>query len=69
MALTYKYVIRQSANMLYYTGNLSVSVEDRWSPNFGDAQLYDSKALAEADIEIDEHGAIYFQVQEITIKS
>jgi hypothetical protein len=68
MALTYKYVIRQSANMLYYTGNISVDVSDRWSPNFGDAYLYDSKALAEAEIELDNHGVIYFQVQEITIK-
>ena len=69
MALTYKYVIRQSVNMLYYTGNNSVDVADRWSPNFLDAQLYDTKALAEAEVENDEHGAIYFQVQEITIKS
>ena len=69
MALTYKYVIRQSVNMLYYTGNISVDVSDRWSPNFLDAQLYDTKALAEAEVENDEHGAIYFQVQEITIKS
>ncbi len=68
MALTYKYVIRQSVNMLYYTENHSVDMADRWSPNFLDAQLYDTKALAEAEIEIDEHGAIYFQVQEITIK-
>jgi hypothetical protein len=69
MALTYKYVIRQSVNMLYYTGNNSVDVADRWSPNFLDAQLYDTKALAEEEVENDEHGAIYFQVQEITIKS
>jgi hypothetical protein len=69
MALSYKYVIRQSVNMLYYTGNISVDVSDRWSPNFLDAQLYDTKALAEAEVENDEHGAIYFQVQEITIKS
>jgi hypothetical protein len=69
MALTYKYVIRQSVNMLYYTGNISVDISDRWSPNFLDAQLYDTKALAEAEVENDEHGAIYFQVQEITIKS
>jgi hypothetical protein len=68
MALTYKYVIRQSVNMLYYTGNISVDVSDRWSPNFLDAQLYDTKALAEVEVENDEHGAIYFQVQEITIK-
>jgi hypothetical protein len=54
--------------MLYYTENHSVDMADRWSPNFLDAQLYDTKALAEAEIEIDEHGAIYFQVQEITIK-
>lgn len=69
MAHTYKYVIRQSANMLYYTGNLSVSVEDRWSPNFGDAYLFNTKLLAEDEIEADNHGAIYFQVQEITIKA
>jgi len=68
MALSYKYVIRQSVNMLYYTGNNSVDVSDRWSPNFLDAQLYDTKTLAEAEVENDEHGAIYFQVQEITIK-
>ena len=55
--------------MLYYTGNISVDVSDRWSPNFLDAQLYDTKALAEVEVENDEHGAIYFQVQEITIKS
>lgn len=69
MALTYKYVIRQSANMLYYTENHDVDMQDRWSPNFGDAHLYDSKALAEAEVENDNHGAIYFQIQEITIKS
>ena len=69
MALSYKYVIRQSVNMLYYTGNISVDISDRWSPNFLDAQLYDTKALAEAEVENNEHGAIYFQVQEITIKS
>lgn len=68
MALTYKYVIRQSANMLYYTENHDVPMSDRWSPNFMDAYLYDSKALAESEIELDDHGAIYFQVQEITIK-
>jgi hypothetical protein len=55
--------------MLYYTGNISVDISDRWSPNFLDAQLYDTKALAEAEVENNEHGAIYFQVQEITIKS
>jgi hypothetical protein len=55
--------------MLYYTENHGVPMSDRWSPNFGDAHLYDTKALAEAEIEIDDHGAIYFQVQEITIKS
>jgi hypothetical protein len=54
--------------MLYYTGNISVDISDRWSPNFLDAQLYDTKALAEAEVENDYHGAIYFQVQEITIK-
>ena len=54
--------------MLYYTGNNSVDVADRWSPNFGDAYLYDSKTLAEVEVENDGHGAIYFQVQEITIK-
>jgi hypothetical protein len=69
MALIYKYVIRQSANMLYYTGNVLINIADRWSPNFSDAQLYDTKALAEAEVENDEHGAIYFQVQEITIKT
>ena len=69
MALTNKYVIRQSANMLYYTKNNDVDISNRWSPNFGDAHLYDTKELAEAEIEIDEHIAIYFQIQEITIKS
>jgi hypothetical protein len=69
MALIYKYVIRQSANMLYYTGNNLVNIADRWSTNFLDAQLYNNKALAEAEVENDEHGAIYFQVQEITIKT
>ena len=69
MALINKYVIRQSANMLYYTNNHDLGMADRWSPNFGDAHLYDTKALAEAEIEIDDHGAIYFQIQEITIKS
>ena len=69
MALTNKYVIRQSANMLYYTENNDLDISNRWSPNFGDAHLYDTKALAEAVIEIDEHGAIYFQIQEITIKT
>lgn len=68
MALTYKYVIRQSANMLYYTENHDIPMEDRWSPNFSDAHQYDTKALAESEIELDNHGAIYFQVQEITIK-
>jgi len=55
--------------MLYYTGNNLVNIADRWSTNFLDAQLYDNKALAEAEVENDEHGAIYFQVQEITIKT
>ena len=68
MALTYKYVIRQSVNMLYYTENHDVPMADRWSPNFMDAHLYDTKALAETEIELDDHGAIYFQVQEVTIK-
>lgn len=68
MALTYKYVIRQSANMLYYTENHNLDMADRWSPNFGDAHLYDNKELAQAEIEKDEHCAIYFQIQEITIK-
>lgn len=69
MALTNKYVIRQSANMLYYTENHDVDMSDRWSPNFVDAHLYDTKALAETEIEADNHGAIHFQIQEITIKS
>lgn len=55
--------------MLYYTENHAVDVADRWSPNFGDAHLYDTKALAESEIETDNHGAVYFQIQEITIKS
>jgi hypothetical protein len=54
--------------MLYYTENYDVPMADRWSPNFMDAHLYDSKALAESEIELDDHGAIYFQVQEVTIK-
>lgn len=69
MAIVNKYVIRQSANMLYYTENHDQPMEDRWSPNFTDAHLYDTKALAETEIETDNHGAVYFQIQEITIKS
>lgn len=68
MALTYKYIIVQATNLLYYTDNHSVEMQDRWSPNFLDGQLYDSKALAEAEIDTDNHGAIYFEVKEIIIK-
>lgn len=69
MALVNKYIIRNATNMLMYTEDHSVPFEDRWTPDFHKAYLWDSKALAEAEIDAENtHGWEYFNIFEVTIK-
>ena len=67
--ITSKYAIRNATNMLWYTENHDEPMENRWSPDFSDAHLYLSKADAESEIEVDNHGLDYFNVIEIIVKS
>jgi hypothetical protein len=55
--------------MLWYTENHDQPMEDRWSPNFLDAHLYLTKADAESEIEVDNHGLDFFNIFEVIVKS
>jgi len=55
--------------MLWYTENHDEPMENRWSPDFSDAHFYLTKADAENEIEIDNHGLDYFNIFELIVKS
>ena len=67
--ITSKYAIRNATNMLWYTENHDEPMENRWSPDFSDAHFYLTKADAENEIEIDNHGLDYFNIFELIVKS
>jgi hypothetical protein len=70
MALTNKYIIRNATNMLMYTEDHTIPFEDRWTPDFNKAFMWDTKALAEAEIEAETtHGWELFNIFEVIIKS
>jgi hypothetical protein len=67
--ITSKYAIRNATNMLWYTENHDEPMENRWSPDFSDAHFYLTKADAENEIEVDNHGLDYFNIFEVIVKS
>lgn len=69
MALVNKYIIRNATNMLMYTEDHSIPFEDRWTPDFNKAFMWDTKASAEAELDTENtHGWQYFNIFEVTIK-
>lgn len=70
MALTSKFIIRNATNMLMYTEDHNIPFEERWTPDFNKAFMWDSRALAEGEIENENtHGTDLFNIFEVIIKS
>ena len=49
--------------------NVTATIGIKKAPDFSDAHFYLTKADAESEIEIDNHGLDYFNIFEVIIKS